>query len=186
LIRLGCTIPDWKWVRGWDEEFGGLFYFRDLCGLPVEEYLHDMKFWWPHNEAIIATLLAHQFTAARSTPAGINSFTTGALNTSSIRILLNGMATCTATDGIRRVRKARCTSGLSTYHECCGIALVMHHLELRSMLHHFGDDWHVVRPDQIRNVLNLTDPSETPANTHRLACEKCAVNCAVGGWKDSS
>lgn len=64
LIQLGLTILDWMWKRGWDEEFGGLFYFRDLRGLPVQEYWHDMKFWWPHNEAIIATLLAWQLTGA--------------------------------------------------------------------------------------------------------------------------
>lgn len=57
-IQLGLQILDWMWARGWDEKFGGLFYFRDLKGLPVQEYWHDMKFWWPHNEAIIATLLA--------------------------------------------------------------------------------------------------------------------------------
>jgi N-acylglucosamine 2-epimerase len=62
LIRLGLTLLDWMWKRGWDEEFGGLFYFRDLRGWPVQEYWHDMKFWWPHNEAIIATLLAFQVT----------------------------------------------------------------------------------------------------------------------------
>ena len=62
LVRLGCTILDWMWARGWDDEFGGLYYFRDLRGLPVLEYWHDMKFWWPHNEAIIATLLAWQLT----------------------------------------------------------------------------------------------------------------------------
>jgi N-acylglucosamine 2-epimerase len=28
----------------------------------VQEYWHDMKFWWPHNEAIIATLLAAKLT----------------------------------------------------------------------------------------------------------------------------
>lgn len=58
LIRLGLTILDWMWPHGWDEECGGLFSFRDLRGLPVQEYWHDMKFWWPHCEAIIATLLA--------------------------------------------------------------------------------------------------------------------------------
>jgi N-acylglucosamine 2-epimerase len=39
-----------------------LLYFTDLLGKPVQEYWHDMKFWWPHNEAIIATLLAWQLT----------------------------------------------------------------------------------------------------------------------------
>ena len=62
LIELGLTILDWMWKRGWDEEYGGLFYFRDLRGLPVQEYWHDMKFWWPHCEAIIATLLAWTIT----------------------------------------------------------------------------------------------------------------------------
>jgi N-acylglucosamine 2-epimerase len=62
LIRLGLTILDWMWERGWDGEFGGLFYFRDLRGLPVQEYWHDMKFWWPHCEAVIATLLARTLT----------------------------------------------------------------------------------------------------------------------------
>jgi N-acylglucosamine 2-epimerase len=62
LIRLGATVLDWMWERGWDEEFGGVYYFRDLRGLPVQEYWHDMKFWWPHCEAIIATLLAWALT----------------------------------------------------------------------------------------------------------------------------
>ena len=62
LLRLGVEMLDWMWERGWDEEYGGLFYFRDLHHQPVQEYWHDMKFWWPHNEAIIATLLAHVLT----------------------------------------------------------------------------------------------------------------------------
>lgn len=62
LIRLGCRMLDWMWERGWDQVHGGLLYFTDVHRLPVQEYWHDMKFWWPHNEAIIATLLAHQLT----------------------------------------------------------------------------------------------------------------------------
>lgn len=62
LIELGTKILDCMWRRGWDEEHGGLFYFRDIYGKPVQEYWHDMKFWWPHNEAIIATLLAYHLT----------------------------------------------------------------------------------------------------------------------------
>ena len=27
-----------------------------------EPYEHDMKLWWPHNEALYATLLAHHLT----------------------------------------------------------------------------------------------------------------------------
>ena len=62
LVRLGSQILDWMWARGWDREHGGLLYFTDLRSLPVQEYWHDMKFWWPHCEAIIATLLAWKLT----------------------------------------------------------------------------------------------------------------------------
>ncbi|QXD15085.1 AGE family epimerase/isomerase [Rhodocaloribacter litoris] len=53
---------DWMWQRGWDNQYGGLFYFRDVKNLPIQEYWHDMKFWWPQCEAIIATLLAYVLT----------------------------------------------------------------------------------------------------------------------------
>ena len=62
LIALGLRILDWMWVRGWDEQYGGLLYFTDLRKLPVQEYWHEMKFWWPHCEAIIATMLAWDVT----------------------------------------------------------------------------------------------------------------------------
>ncbi len=62
LQRLGLAILDCMWRRGWDPEFGGLLYFTDIHGHPVQEYWAEMKFWWPHNEAEIATLLAYQLT----------------------------------------------------------------------------------------------------------------------------
>ncbi len=61
-IEMGTTMLDWMWERGWDRQDGGIFYFRDLDDGPVQEYWHDMKFWWPHNETIIATLLAYLLT----------------------------------------------------------------------------------------------------------------------------
>ncbi|MFI5356776.1 MAG: AGE family epimerase/isomerase [Opitutales bacterium] len=65
LIRVGRTILDWMWARGWDREHGGVLYNVDVRGGPVQEYWHFMKFWWPHNEAIIATLLAAELTGDR-------------------------------------------------------------------------------------------------------------------------
>jgi N-acylglucosamine 2-epimerase len=62
LIALGCRMLDYMWERGWDNDYGGIFYYRDLNGGPVQEYWQDMKFWWPHNEVIIATLLAYIMT----------------------------------------------------------------------------------------------------------------------------
>ena len=62
MIRLGCQMLDWMWARGWDQKHGGIFYFRDVFDKPVQEYWHDMKFWWPHDEALIATLMAWKLT----------------------------------------------------------------------------------------------------------------------------
>ncbi|MEX1276306.1 MAG: AGE family epimerase/isomerase [Bacteroidota bacterium] len=62
LREIGLRILDWSWEWGWDTEHGGILYYRDARNLPSTEYWHDMKFWWPHNEAIVATLLAYQLT----------------------------------------------------------------------------------------------------------------------------
>ena len=62
LVKLGVSMLDWMWERGWDQEYGGLYSFCDLQGLPPQELVHQMKYWWPHNEAIIATLLAYRLT----------------------------------------------------------------------------------------------------------------------------
>lgn len=59
LIELGCKILDWSWEWGWDQEFGGILNFVDCKQLPPQDYAHDMKFWWPQTEAIIATLYAY-------------------------------------------------------------------------------------------------------------------------------
>jgi len=63
---MGSTMLKWMWEIGWDKEYGGLYYFRDVKGLPVQEYWHDMKFWWPHNETVIASLLAYQLTGDKT------------------------------------------------------------------------------------------------------------------------
>lgn len=62
LLELATTILDWSWDWGWDKEYGGIINFRDCKGFPAQDYSQDMKFWWPHNETIIATLYAYQLT----------------------------------------------------------------------------------------------------------------------------
>jgi len=47
---------------GWDKEYGGLYYFMDVEGLPPLPLESNMKLWWPHTEAIYATVLAHKMT----------------------------------------------------------------------------------------------------------------------------
>lgn len=56
LIELGTKIIDWSWEWGWDKKHGGIVYFRDCKNRPPQEYWHDMKFWWPQNEAVLAAL----------------------------------------------------------------------------------------------------------------------------------
>ncbi len=50
---------------GWDKEYGGLYYFMDVEGLPPLALESNMKLWWPHTEAIYATILAHSLTNDR-------------------------------------------------------------------------------------------------------------------------
>jgi N-acylglucosamine 2-epimerase len=61
-IQIGLDMLRWTWCQGWDPQYGGILYFRDVLGKPSPEYWHDMKFWWPQCEAIIATLMAWRIT----------------------------------------------------------------------------------------------------------------------------
>lgn len=58
MLRLAVQI-------GWDKDYGGLLYFVDCLGKPPEAYEHDMKLWWPHNEMMIATLMAYRDTGSQ-------------------------------------------------------------------------------------------------------------------------
>lgn len=58
LARRALPIIDFALERGWDPEHGGLLYFVDVEGRPATQLEHDMKLWWPHNEALIALAYA--------------------------------------------------------------------------------------------------------------------------------
>ena len=62
LSLSALPILEWSLERGWDDEFGGLLYYTDLEHRPCVQYEWDMKLWWPHTEALYATLLAHHLT----------------------------------------------------------------------------------------------------------------------------
>jgi N-acylglucosamine 2-epimerase len=47
---------------GWDREHNGLYYFMDIDGKPPLPLEAPMKLWWPHTEAIYATILAYTLT----------------------------------------------------------------------------------------------------------------------------
>jgi N-acylglucosamine 2-epimerase len=53
---------EWSWRRGRDARHGGILNFVDLHGKPPASYEHDMKFWWPHCEAILAGRIGARMT----------------------------------------------------------------------------------------------------------------------------
>ncbi|MFW5811942.1 MAG: AGE family epimerase/isomerase [Alkalispirochaetaceae bacterium] len=65
LAARAYPIIDWALERGWDETYGGLLYFIDIEGKQQPSLEWDMKLWWPHNEAIYATLLAYHMSGQK-------------------------------------------------------------------------------------------------------------------------
>jgi N-acylglucosamine 2-epimerase len=65
LLKQALNILEWSLEIGWDKEYGGIYYFRDVYGRPCEQLEHDMKLWWVHNEALIACLTAYKITGEK-------------------------------------------------------------------------------------------------------------------------
>ncbi len=62
-IAQACRIIRRHLEVGWDEPFGGLLLAVDADGREqVGWKFPDTKLWWPHTEALYATLLAHEHT----------------------------------------------------------------------------------------------------------------------------
>ncbi|MBQ4266813.1 MAG: AGE family epimerase/isomerase, partial [Clostridia bacterium] len=62
LFSKAVEIFDMAFEKGLDKEYEGILYFFDCLGNPPEAYEHDMKLWWPHNEALIASLMIYKET----------------------------------------------------------------------------------------------------------------------------
>ncbi len=62
LVARALPILEWSLARGWDPECGGLFSFVDLEGRTPAQIEWDMKYWWPHTEAVYACLFAWALT----------------------------------------------------------------------------------------------------------------------------
>jgi len=46
----------------WDKTYGGIFYFLDVKGNPLQQLEWDQKLWWVHIEAIVNLLKAYHLT----------------------------------------------------------------------------------------------------------------------------
>ena len=62
IIEKTCNIIQAILEFSWDKEYGGIYYFMDVLGKPHVELSWDMKLWWVHNEALIASLYAYVLT----------------------------------------------------------------------------------------------------------------------------
>lgn len=49
--------------KGWDKEYGGIFYFLDSKGAPQQKLEWDQKLWWVHIESAIAMIKGYQLTS---------------------------------------------------------------------------------------------------------------------------
>ena len=47
---------------GWDTEYGGIFYFKDVKGYPPQQLEWDQKLWWVHIETLIALIKGYRLT----------------------------------------------------------------------------------------------------------------------------
>lgn len=62
LINLLADAYLWTVKRGWDEKYGGMFYYQDAEGRPTDKVESNMKLWWVHVEATYAGLYLFQLT----------------------------------------------------------------------------------------------------------------------------
>lgn len=60
FLAFAKKIIDSTMKVGIDRKYGGVFGFLDAKGLPSPMIEHDVKRWWPQNEAIIANRMAYE------------------------------------------------------------------------------------------------------------------------------
>lgn len=65
LIDKAVKIALQEVEYGWDKEFGGIFYFMDRLGHPVQQLEWDQKLWWVHIETLITMLKGYQLTGSQ-------------------------------------------------------------------------------------------------------------------------
>ena len=62
LIDKAAEIALKEVEYGWDKEHGGIFYFMDRLGHPLQQLEWDQKLWWVHIETLITMLKGYQLT----------------------------------------------------------------------------------------------------------------------------
>jgi len=50
---------------GWDDEYGGIYYFLDAEGKPPQQLEWDQKLWWVHLESLVALAMGYLLTGRK-------------------------------------------------------------------------------------------------------------------------
>jgi len=64
LVKKAAAIAVNTAEYGWDNKYGGIFYFLDRKGFPVQQLEWDQKLWWVHMESLISMLKGYQLTGS--------------------------------------------------------------------------------------------------------------------------
>lgn len=74
IMNLGVRLNDQALIQksvdlaikeiefGWDQQYGGLFYFLDRKGFPPQQLEWDQKLWWVHLESLVAMAKGYALT----------------------------------------------------------------------------------------------------------------------------
>ena len=62
LIEKAVKIALAEVEYGWDKQYGGIFYFMDRLGRPLQQLEWDQKLWWVHIETLITMVKGYELT----------------------------------------------------------------------------------------------------------------------------
>ncbi|WP_346318735.1 AGE family epimerase/isomerase [Chitinophaga sp. YIM B06452] len=62
LAQKACNIGLKMLEYGWDQQYGGIFYFMDLHNHPQQQLEWDQKLWWVHLETLVFLAKGWQLT----------------------------------------------------------------------------------------------------------------------------
>lgn len=62
LIEKAVKITLAEAEYGWDNQYGGIFYFMDRLGRPLQQLEWDQKLWWVHIETLITMIKGYELT----------------------------------------------------------------------------------------------------------------------------
>jgi N-acylglucosamine 2-epimerase len=62
LVKKAVDIMLRTLEHGWDQQYGGIFYFLDYHGHPPQHLEWDQKLWWVHVESLVALARGYAYT----------------------------------------------------------------------------------------------------------------------------